>query len=221
MGTDNIFHKRKGLSLKELERTSKNRESYDVVLIVCEGGKTEPNYLTELRNDLKLSSANIKIAGRGTDPLSLITYALDEFDKTNDYNRIFCVFDKDQHSKYNAALKKIQALNQKPKNPIPINAIYSVPCFEYWMLLHYVNHSSPYIQAGKKKVSDQVIAELKHYIPNYSKGQTGIYGLTKHHLETAMQNAKHILKQQQKNCTDNPSTNIFELIDYLRNIKKH
>lgn len=48
-----------------LRRQRKNpREPYDVVLIVCEGSKTEPAYFTALKNELRLSSANISIFGK-------------------------------------------------------------------------------------------------------------------------------------------------------------
>jgi hypothetical protein len=49
MGSDNLFHKRKVRRAASLRRTAARRDSYDTVLIVCEGEKTEPNYFRELR----------------------------------------------------------------------------------------------------------------------------------------------------------------------------
>ena len=48
MGTDNLFHKRKAKAAIDTQRRKSNRESYDKVLIVCEGDKTEPLYFSEL-----------------------------------------------------------------------------------------------------------------------------------------------------------------------------
>ncbi len=55
MGTDNLFHKRKERKAEGLRRRQASKAPYDVILIVCEGGKTEPNYFTELKKDRPLS----------------------------------------------------------------------------------------------------------------------------------------------------------------------
>ena len=49
MGNDNLFHKRKERKAESLRRRRAQKSPYDVVLIVCEGGKTEPNYFAELK----------------------------------------------------------------------------------------------------------------------------------------------------------------------------
>ncbi len=76
MGSDNLFHKRKARQSESLRRKMARRASYDTVLIVCEGEKTEPNYFRELRNDLKLNSANIEITGDagGSSPMNIVNY---------------------------------------------------------------------------------------------------------------------------------------------------
>ena len=52
------------------------REPYDLVLIVCEGTKTEPFYFDGLRVAERLSSANIKVTPAvGSDPMSIVQYA--------------------------------------------------------------------------------------------------------------------------------------------------
>jgi hypothetical protein len=48
MGTDDLFHKRKTRNTQLLRRRQAMKDSYDVILIVCEGKETEPNYFTEL-----------------------------------------------------------------------------------------------------------------------------------------------------------------------------
>jgi hypothetical protein len=99
MAPDQLFHRRKAKKVAALRREAQKREPYDVVLIVCEGGKTEPNYLKELRDAFKLSTANIRIAGDecGSSPRSVVNFALTEYRREKKYNRIFCVFDRDRH----------------------------------------------------------------------------------------------------------------------------
>jgi len=45
MGSDDLIRKRRQKAKKSLEREQAKRDAYDWVLIVCEGKKTEPNYL--------------------------------------------------------------------------------------------------------------------------------------------------------------------------------
>ena len=68
---------------KDYRRPKETRAPYDYVLIVCEGKKTEPGYFEELCKHLRLQSANVKIAKNdvGSNPLSVVSCALDEYKK--------------------------------------------------------------------------------------------------------------------------------------------
>src|SRR5438046_534285 len=113
------------------------RDAYDVVLIVCEGGKTEPNYLDRLRVVRGLSNANIRITpADGTDPLSVVRFA-EKQSALSQYDRVFCIFDRDEHATYDAALQRVAQLGEK------FSAITSWPCFEVWLLLHFVYSTAP------------------------------------------------------------------------------
>lgn len=217
MGSDNLYHKRKQEAYKSLKRTIIKREQYKAVLIVCEGMKTEPNYFTGLCESLKLNRANIQIKNcpNGNDPLNIAKYA---FDKKGDYDCIFCVFDK-EHTTYQTALEKLKTHNQK-KRVTPILAITSVPCFEFWLLLHFVDTTKPYNQKGNKSPADQLMSELKAYIPGYSKGHESIFEKTSHLLESAITRAKRIDELQKQNGTDNPSTKVYQVVRYLQSIHK-
>ena len=57
MGTDNLHKKRKQRSAYSLQRKINKRKPYDIVLVVCEGKKTEQNYLRGLCHELKLNLA--------------------------------------------------------------------------------------------------------------------------------------------------------------------
>lgn len=134
MGSDNLFHRRKVRQAESLRRARAKRDSYDTVLIVCEGEKTEPYYFQELRDDLRLNPFNIEITGdtRGSSPVNVVNYALKNH---KDYDKTFCVFDQDQHSDYQTALRKIKGREKSREHPV--HAITSVPCFEFWLLLHF------------------------------------------------------------------------------------
>lgn len=46
---------------KQLERKQGRRASYDRILIVSEGSKTEPNYFREIRAAFRLHTANVEV----------------------------------------------------------------------------------------------------------------------------------------------------------------
>ena len=219
MGTDNLHHINKERKLNSLKREKNKRKSYDVALIVCEGEKTEPYYFEKLRDELKLSTANIKITpAKSSAPLNIVNYSLKKFNEENKtYDKIYCVFDRDQHVHYKTALNMIETLRKK-KSPIPIYAITSVPCFEYWILLHFEDTTRPYKAAGKKSAGDQLISAVRRHLPKYCKGDKDIFESTYKNLNIAIKRAEKIDTLQQKNGTDNPSTQVYKLVKYLRNL---
>ncbi len=218
--TSHNLHDRNLKRKRHLFRRSRNpREPYDVVLIVCEGEKTEPNYIAGLCEELQLSTANIKVLGIGADPLTIVNYAIEEYDRYKDYDQVYCVFDKDEHSTYQAALDKILTCQNRKENKVPIHAITSVPCFEYWLLLHFVDSAKPYVRSGNKTAGDQLLNAIRVHISKYKKGHPDIYGIVKTNISIAITRAKRIANQQEKSQTDNPTTRFYQLIEYLLNIK--
>jgi hypothetical protein len=217
MGSDDLHHKRKHRSIESLKRQKGNRAQYDYARIVCEDSKTEPYYFRGLCNSLGLNPANIKISGcpNGNDPFSLVNYAQEIFEQEPDHDRIYCVFDK-ENSNYQGALNKIQELFSKG---VPIYAVPSVPCFEYWLLLHFEESTSPYAIKNGKTPGEQLKSKLKKHIDSYFPCDKEIYEKTKKHTDIAISRAKRINKLQSEYGADNPSTKVYELVEYLRKIK--
>lgn len=216
MGSDNLFHKRKARRAESLRRKKAMRASYDTVLIVCEGEKTEPNYFRELRDDLKLNSANIEITGDagGSSPMNIVDYAFDHYEE---YDQTFCVFDKDRHTNYQAALSKIRDKRQRKGHVL--RAITSVPCFEFWLLLHF-RKTTRNFDTGPGSICDRVITELKRYLPDYEKGARGAYIHTMDRIADAVNRAEEVMQHCESVGTDHPSTRIHELVVYLQGLKK-
>lgn len=212
-----MSRKKERINVSLHRKRGKPREPYDVVLIVCEGAKTEPAYFKALKNELRLSSANIDICGRecGSAPISVVDFALQKHRERVGYNRIFCVFDKDQHETYQSALDKIRASYRK----IKIEAITSVPCFEFWILLHFEDAARPYEAMGNSSICDQVVHDLRRYIPEYEKGMNDIFKLTYQYADEAIRRAELRERRCSEDGTDNPSTKVHRLIKYLLNIK--
>lgn len=217
MGTDNLHHKRKAKAKNELSRKKSLRSSYDKVLIVCEGEKTEPIYFNGLIKHYQLNSANVAIVGAcGSSPKSVFEkaeeLATQEERKGDKYDSIYCVFDKDSHSSYNETISKI---NKKQG----FHAITSVPCFEYWILLHFIYTTKPFNGTHTKSISQEVYDELKKYFPDYEKSRKDLFSLLLPHIEFAKNNAQRANGVAKSMNTDNPTTSVDALVTYLQNIK--
>lgn len=220
MGSDDLFHKKKAKKAQDLERKKSKRESYDRVLIVCEGEKTEPNYFKELITFYKLNTANVAVdKSSGSSPISVFRRANELYEneimKSIPFDKVYCVFDKDSHETYQEALDAIS--RKSPKNIF--YACTSVPCFEFWLLLHYGYRNAPFHKTGRKSIGDKVVDELKKHIPNYEKGMNNVFLTLETSLNDAIGYSKAIQKHALSTGTDNPSTQIHDLILYLRNLK--
>ena len=220
MGSDDLYHRRKARKAADLARKKASRAPYPKVLIVCEGEKTEPNYFSELKDHLELSSTNIVVTGEcGSSPTSVVDYAIQLFRQegnTGDpFDKVYCVFDKDTHTTYQQALDKITG--EKLKGIII--ATTSVPCFEYWLLLHFEYATAPSQGTGGKSSCGRLIDKLKKYMPTYQKGDESIFGQLLDNLPQAIAYAATSLRAAEKTGNDNPSTKIHKLIEYLQSIK--
>ena len=211
--------KTKGTFRNPFIRLNPQKEPYDRVLIVCEG-QTEHYYFNGLRDHLKIGTANIKITPSdfGTDPLSVVNYALELYEDDKDYDRVYCVFDRDTHETYDQALNKIYSTNLEEGHQLI--SIVSTPCFEIWIYLHFKYSTKSYAPKGKKSGCDCLTSDLKKEFPKYHKTLPSIFEDTQDKLKTAIKNAKKLERDNKKGKYDNPSTQIHHLIDYLQNIKK-
>lgn len=221
MGATNRF-KSKIRRAKDLKRHGSKKEPYKTVLIVCEGEKTERLYFEELKRNLRLSSANVIVAnGEGSAPINIIDFAIKYIEKTGEIDEVYCVFDRDEHSTFDASLKKIDEYRPKrdSKSKPKFNAITSTPCFEFWLLLHFCYTSKPYTKSHHKTAAEKVIVEQKKYLPSYSKGEN-LFNTITEKQRIAIKYAKKLGCENKAMKSHNPSTNVHELVLRLENLKK-
>jgi hypothetical protein len=192
------------------------REPYDYVLVVCEGEKTEPNYLQGLKIAYRLSNANIIIIHPdATDPMSIVTYAETELDREG-YDCAYCVFDRDGHPNYDAALRRVTLSRHNGRLRLAV----SVPCFEVWLILHFCFTSRPFTAIGGLSAGDRVVRELREHLPEYTKGQSNTFELLASRLESAIKHANMLEAENRKSGADNPATDVHRLVEYLMGLRK-
>lgn len=212
----NVPPKRRGYSRRDLQRGAPRREPYDRVLIVCEGEKTEPHYFREVCDHYQLSTANIEVMpGEGNDPVSVVHTARirqkDEKKLGEKFDRIFCVFDRDEHTNYTQGCRLAEAAK--------FVCTVSNPCFEYWLLLHFADSRAPYARTGSRTAAQNCERELKKELTDYAKGQKGLFRLLLPRLPDAKARAERIWADAQRTGEENPSTRVYRLVDSLQHIK--
>lgn len=190
-------------------------ESYDRVLIVCEGQVTEPSYLKELKAHHGLGDANVTVAGLGSGPLTVVRHAKRirerERHEGSEFNQVFCVFDRDEHPSFNQASNEAEACG--------LGLSRSWPCFEYWLLLHFRYSRKPYARAGNRSPAENCIGDLCGHLPGYAKAAEGIYPALESRLEAAKARAIRAMNEVRETGEPNPSTEVHELVGYLQSLK--
>ncbi|WP_175105141.1 RloB family protein [Pararobbsia alpina] len=211
MGRDNHPRQRQA---RQLERKNPKRPTYDRILVVTEGEKTEVKYFEEIRRFYGLSSAHIQVCHSpyGTSPQQVVGYARDRCLETSEWEQVFCVIDRDDHQSYVNALHASQALHQRHRNdlgePIAFTAIPSNPCFELWLLLHF--------QANEGHIHrDDVVRLLRDHIRDYKKGRGGTFEATMPHLDRAYAHAARLRAREEGRGMTNPSTCVDEIVRTL------
>ena len=216
----------KARQAEKLARKAGQRASYDRILIVTEGSKTEPLYLGEIRTEFRLQTANVQVQqGKyGTSPIRIVEYAKHLFVNGDEKNipprafeQVYVVFDRDDHETYHKALDEAAALNNGKllndlKQAVKFEAIASVPCFELWLLLHFEDVQAPLHRT-------EVYQRLRQYLPNYDKGQKGRHAQTCEYLAVATQRAEHLAGLTTAHNDAGPYTDMHRLVRLLTTLK--
>ena len=200
---------------ERIARRGPKRESYDRVLIVCEGKRTEPLYFGGLADHYRLSTANIVVVGKGADPRTVVREAKNqrksERQHGEKYDRVYCVFDRDEHATFERACDEARA------NGLMLAT--SWPCFEFWLRLHFGFSRKAYARAGGKSAAQNCVDEVSELLPGYAKGAHGVFRKLQERLVGAKADAARVLADAVATREFNPSTEIHELVDYLQSLK--
>lgn len=194
---------RKGYSRRRIG----NRRPYQILVIVCEGQKTERNYFNNYRgqkNGLRIKTPNSRV----TDPINLVKFAKGQLKGLDigEGDQVWCVFDTDHHT-----TQEIQQAKRLAGEDI--NICLSNPSFELWYLLHFLYYDS--------RISNHdLIHKLRDHIPGYSKNENYFSQLLEKRQD-AINHAKRLNQLHERNHVEllstnsNPSTQVFKLVEYI------
>jgi hypothetical protein len=200
--------RRKPLAPERQEsRSGPSRSSRKRFLVVCEGRLTEPEYIKYVKRQLRDSLLDIKVLGGYTDPMSLVRTAMEHkataernsrlrSDAFLRYDGVWCLVDKDEHAK----MPEARSLAQRNG----IRLILSNPCFELWLLLHFVEKNA-------YMTSKEAAKLLGAFMVDYEKNPS--CNLLIGHYLAARARAKKLCNSEGCRGDSNPSTHVWELVD--------
>ena len=194
--------------------------------IFCEGQQTEPNYLRgylgTLSNTARKSVVEIERTRKNT-AVQLVDEAI-KAKKSRDSlpdDEFWVVYDRESTSKYPDALHA-QARSKASKAGINI-AICNV-CFEYWLLIHFVDTDAPYASFQDLLHHSKLNAELKKASGlDYQKSARSIFALVKVGLPVARRRAQRLNAKGRASADQgndephqiNPYIGVVELLDAI------
>ncbi len=159
-------------------------------LILCEG-QTEENYfkglISQEKYRRKFASIDVDIyKPKNHSPLGLVNEAKERIKiakrEKNKFDFAWVIFDKDGHANISDAFEI--ARNSDPE----IKIAFTIPCFEFFVLLHFEKKSKAYTKC------DDIISRIKkeNYIKDYDK-TSNIFELLLPNMQQGMENSKWII----------------------------
>jgi hypothetical protein len=192
-----------------LRRRAPTLEAQPLVLIVCEGHRTEPLYFNAMRRFLRLSATRIDIVPgsvSGSDPRSIVRYARQRKKwlkrRGRRFDQIWCVFDRDEHPKIEDAFRWAAESH--------FALAFSNPCFELWFLLHLTDVDSPLD-------AHEALRRLRRAMPQYRK-TASVFHLLLPQQAQALARAgalRRRLIERGRPEHENPSTSVDQLVSVL------
>jgi RloB-like protein len=181
------------------------RDPKPVILIVCEGVRTEPDYFKGFAKAFRNPRIEVRIAPEHGVPLTLVTNAKDhkhraesaarkEGDQNLAYDSVWCVFDVDEHP--NIPDARQMARDNR------IELAISNPCFELWLLIHF--RDSPGLR--DRTATQRML--LKH-VPGYKKGVD--FAFFSEGYRDAVSRAERLDRVAQGDPERNPTTGVYRL----------
>jgi hypothetical protein len=143
------------------------------------------------------------------------------------YDKVYCVLDYDAIVSDISELRKFESEIKKlrdKKSTQNINFILSMPCIEYWFLLHFKKKFS-----SKEYLSyDELKPELLQYIPDYEKTESYFKKCDFYTMLSRDEREEHAIclakilarQRQQSDSLTFPFTDVFKLIEELENMSR-
>lgn len=170
------------------KRKKSDKVPLPTLRIYCEGEKTEPTYLKEylrsIPNHTRKTVVSVETTDKNT-PVQLVEVAIAAKDspKSLPEDEFWVVYDRESISKYSEGLHE-KAMNKADGNGV--NVALNNVCFEYWLLLHFVETSAPYSSFDDLRKKSPLNDEVKKRCgANYDKSSRDLFPKIQGDVEVA------------------------------------
>ncbi len=193
----------------------KGRKVGPVLHIFCEGD-TEESYLKAYKRFNRYSCCEIK-TGHHTDPIGLVEEAIEAKQNAPAADKFWVAYDLEDVSLQNRLKAHEEAFNMAQTNGV--NIALSAISIEIWFLLHFTPTPQMYQNCNG------AIRALKKHLPNYVKGDAGVFTAIQQFISNARKNASLLQKRQDLNNPGkkpyerNPYTSFHLLLDAIDQAK--
>jgi hypothetical protein len=191
-------------------------------MILCEGTKTEPNYLREIvasvnrkysayaaDSHIKLRD-NIQLVGAGRSGSTLLDFAVKNCG--SGIEEVWLVYDHDDFPAEDFNQTPVMADAQtKREKSVRYRTAWSNECFELWILLHYIPLASNISRT-------EYIDKIREHYPAYEKNAVDIYTILQNKTQIAIEHAKALAGSYPEGTTPSamaPCTKMHELVAWL------
>jgi len=197
---------------ESLRRRPGGKAPRSITLIVCEG-ETERGYFEAARIKYGLTTAEIILAQNtvGSAPISVVRCAERRCEEPGSYDKVFCVFDRDGHESFDRARETIKTMAQRKNKPLPIQEAISIPCFEYWVLLHHERTDAPF-----RRCSDAIV-QVRNHMPGYEKADATSARQLMDKVKDALGNADWVEDRADSNGY-NPYTSVHHVLQHFAQV---
>ena len=181
------------------------------VLVFTEGEKTEPSYLKHWHREVR-STVALEIPDQHGTPMTLVRHAR-EAKKLADkderrgrgaaYDQVWCVFDRDAHPQVSQALGEAR--------DVGINIALSNPCFELWLMLHFMDQTAYIDRATATRIAQDHL-NCEKVIPR------DVWDQLRPDFQQAADRAKQLSTNHELNGSpshENPSSGVWTLIERM------
>lgn len=201
----------------DLQRRGPSRQPKRRFIVYCEGKNTEPAYFDALKRILRYGLIEIKTFPVGP-PMTVAERAVERAEREGlakgsrkpknsfaAHDQVWAVFDRDTHDYVEEAAALCHSKG--------VRVGRSNPCFELWLVLHFVDHDAP-------DDSRQLARRLHKLHPAYDPDGAKVcaWEVLMPNIAAAEDRAAGLLRkrEQERNPNGRPSTTVGQLTAAIR-----
>ena len=204
---------------RSLRRAGPTRAPKRKFIIYSEGKNTEPDYFRAVRRDLLGALIDIEVIDAVGVPMTIAEKACERFEEMRrgrrrkssfeEGDQVWAVFDRDEHPRVAEAIKQCEVSK--------VGVAFSDPCFEIWLLLHFVDFDRP---DDRHKVQAELAKLCGSYDPKGKKSANFADFMAS--VEEAERRAEQQLarRNEEGDPPRRPFTTVFKLTREMRKAHK-